>query len=343
MSHPSMSSQESSSPPPKANTAEILMRNLTLGSFVSLGDKEKSRPPISYPKLIKEAISQAPNRRLLVAEIYKWISDKFTFYDGPDTRWKNSIRWNLTAKSAFARDGRYWTIQPDVQCRTKKFQARHRGDRPALTSMATDPPRINPQPPIPDMPSDTTPTSTDSFVRKHRGSSYPSIPTTSPAAALRSLPQVRRYISISRPTSPDISSSRSSSHKRTSAPLDKGDYGRQAKRVRFFSRGRAEEAIAQLRRSQYLSGLGSGGTSSGPTCASHTRQTSGWHISRPFTPPVSPQPPTEPNTAIRLHLEEVQEKVARLQPIAASAFILGSPANGCDMYGGIQQRSLYLQ
>lgn len=128
-----------------------------------------------------------------------------------------------------------------LECRTKKLTARHRGDRPALTSLATDSPHINPQSSISDMSSNTTRASAGSFIREHRGSSYPSIPTTSPVSVLRSMHQVEWRISRSRATSPDTSPSRSSSHKRTCAPLGKGGYGRQAMRVRFFSRGRAEE------------------------------------------------------------------------------------------------------
>lgn len=227
-------------------------RHLTPDSFVSLGDK-KPRPRFSYPKLIKMAISQAPNRRLSLAKIYEWISDNFAFYDPSERRWKNSIRCNLTTNRAFVReelrdgDSRkrsYWKIQPGMECQTTKCKARHASP---LTS-----------PHIPDMPSNTPPRSTHSFVREHRRPSYPSILASSPAAEIQTLPKIERYIPSSRPTSFNTLPSRTSSHKRI---LHQGPFGRQARRVQFllpptrrrgFARGCAEEEIARLRRSQLV-------------------------------------------------------------------------------------------
>lgn len=292
--HPPMSSQQSSgSPsrtalntiPTKPKTASLkIQSHLTLSSFVSVRDNP-SRPPYSYPELIKMSISKAPTGRLTLAQIYKWISETYPFYKPSGISWKNSIRSNLSVNKAFVREerpegdhgiGSYWSIQHGMECRIRKFKARSKGNRSSLTS--TGPLRINPQSPIPDMPSDNTPTSTDSFVREERvdsGSTYPSIPTSSPTAIIRSLSRIDRYFPPTRANSPyrprRTSSSRTWTQKRTFASVH------QAKKVRFslpsdahrpnINRGRAEEEIARLRwsSSECHATPGSGRTSSSPS------------------------------------------------------------------------------
>jgi hypothetical protein len=262
--HPPMSPQQSSSSPSrtalnaiqtKPKTASLKVRShLTLRSFVSVRDNP-SRPPYSYAELIKMSISKSPTGRLTLAQIYKWMSETYPFYKSSDISWKNSIRSNLSVNSTFVREdrpegdrgiGSYWSIQQGMECRIRKFKARRRGERSSLTNPATGPLHINPQSAIPDMPSDTTPISTDSFVREERvngGLSYPSIPT----AIIRSLPRIDRYFPTTKATSPGgpqcTSSSRSWSHKRTLESIHdtpKRSHqlppeSHQAKKVRFMS------------------------------------------------------------------------------------------------------------
>ncbi|EPE34052.1 Winged helix DNA-binding protein [Glarea lozoyensis ATCC 20868] len=92
-------------------------------SFPALID-DGSKPPHSYAQLIGMSILRAPNRRLTLAQIYKWISDTYSFYGALDAGWQNSIRHNLSLNKAFIKQerpkddpgkGNYWAIQPGME------------------------------------------------------------------------------------------------------------------------------------------------------------------------------------------------------------------------------------
>ncbi|KAH8821678.1 hypothetical protein F5884DRAFT_659550 [Xylogone sp. PMI_703] len=89
-------------------------------SFPPLHD-DGTKPAHSYAQLIGMAILRAPNRRLTLAQIYKWISDTYSYYNAGDAGWQNSIRHNLSLNKAFIKQerpkddpgkGNYWAIQP---------------------------------------------------------------------------------------------------------------------------------------------------------------------------------------------------------------------------------------
>lgn len=97
-------------------------------SFPPIVD-DGTKPPHSYATLIGMAILRAPNRRLTLSQIYKWISDTFSFYNAQDAGWQNSIRHNLSLNKAFIKQerpkddkgkGNYWAIEPGMEAQFMK-------------------------------------------------------------------------------------------------------------------------------------------------------------------------------------------------------------------------------
>ena len=110
-------------------------------------EDEGTKPSHSYASLIGMAILRAPQRRLTLAQIYKWISDTYAFYRGTETGWQNSIRHNLSLNKAFQKQerpkgdsgkGNYWTIAPGMEMQFIKEKPTRKGTAVAHLS-------INPQ------------------------------------------------------------------------------------------------------------------------------------------------------------------------------------------------------
>ncbi|KAI1180449.1 hypothetical protein F4777DRAFT_316926 [Nemania sp. FL0916] len=83
-----------------------------------------TKPGLSYAQLIAMAILRSPNQKLTLAQIYKWISDTYSFYNANDAGWQNSIRHNLSLNKAFIKQerpkddpgkGHYWAIAPGME------------------------------------------------------------------------------------------------------------------------------------------------------------------------------------------------------------------------------------
>ena len=83
-----------------------------------------NKPNHSYATLIGMAILRSPQRRLTLAQIYKWISDTYSFYSPNDAGWQNSIRHNLSLNKNFVKQerpkddpgkGHYWAIEPGTE------------------------------------------------------------------------------------------------------------------------------------------------------------------------------------------------------------------------------------
>ncbi|KAJ9235622.1 transcriptional regulator family: Forkhead [Paecilomyces variotii] len=92
-------------------------------------EDDGTKPPYSYATLIGMSILRAPNRRLTLAQIYKWISETFSFYRTSDSGWQNSIRHNLSLNKAFIKQerpkddpgkGNYWAIEPGLEAQFLK-------------------------------------------------------------------------------------------------------------------------------------------------------------------------------------------------------------------------------
>ncbi|KAL8821302.1 MAG: hypothetical protein Q9223_000623 [Gallowayella weberi] len=117
----SIAPRQSQIPEPPRHQAPI---QLCLPEPSSLPNPEDSlgKPNYSYAALIGMAILRADNRRLTLAQIYKWISATFSYYRISKQGWQNSIRHNLSIhKGDFRKQmrprndpgkGCYWTIIP---------------------------------------------------------------------------------------------------------------------------------------------------------------------------------------------------------------------------------------
>ncbi|KAL1969075.1 hypothetical protein VTN77DRAFT_909 [Rasamsonia byssochlamydoides] len=108
-------------------------------------EDDGTKPPYSYATLIGMSILRAPNRRLTLSQIYKWISDTFSFYRSGDTGWQNSIRHNLSLNKAFVKQerpkddpgkGNYWAIEPGMEAQFLKDKPVRRA---TLSSMPLPP------------------------------------------------------------------------------------------------------------------------------------------------------------------------------------------------------------
>lgn len=103
---------------------EIDVDNMNKKCDVELKTDEKSistspKPGVSYIALISMAIQSSPMKKMLLSEIYNWISENHSYYKMEERSWRNSIRHNLSLNECFIKSGRcengkgnYWSIHP---------------------------------------------------------------------------------------------------------------------------------------------------------------------------------------------------------------------------------------
>ncbi|KAF8538245.1 fork head domain-containing protein [Trichophaea hybrida] len=123
------------------------------------------KPPYSYATLIGMAILRASNRRLTLAQIYKWIGDSFQYYRTSNNGWQNSIRHNLSLNKAFVKQerpkddpgkGNYWVIQKGCEQQFMKSKnSRKSGAGSKKASSSSSPPISSPTDKLPPSSDDT--------------------------------------------------------------------------------------------------------------------------------------------------------------------------------------------
>ena len=82
-------------------------------------DTALTKPKEPYFSLIAKAILQCPERRLILADIYDHLQEKFPYFVTAETSWRNVVRHNLSVNECFTKAGRaesgrgyYWGIHP---------------------------------------------------------------------------------------------------------------------------------------------------------------------------------------------------------------------------------------
>ena len=98
-----------------ALSEKSILDNIKKGNLEGSGYK---KPCMSYAQLIAEALSNAPEKTLVLSDIYKTINSKYPYYELETQVWQNSIRQNLTLNKNFIKNvgkhfdqrGWYWKL-----------------------------------------------------------------------------------------------------------------------------------------------------------------------------------------------------------------------------------------
>lgn len=153
------------------------------------------RPTHSYAQLIGMALLRAPERRLALSGIYKWISTAFTFFKPGQKGWENSIRHNLSLNKSFEKQprekddpgkGHYWAIKPEAYHHFLKEKPRRNTHSKSASFINTSTSRPSSSaapsgPPFPPPPSIPKNIDSSKFPDETELSSDATIPASDPA------------------------------------------------------------------------------------------------------------------------------------------------------------------
>ncbi|KAL7937681.1 hypothetical protein V8C35DRAFT_185972 [Trichoderma chlorosporum] len=157
-------------------------------SFPPITD-DGTKPPHSYAQLIGMAILRSSKRRLTLAQIYKWISDNYSFYNPNDAGWQNSIRHNLSLHKNFIKierpkddpgKGNYWGIEPGTEFQFLKEKPT-RKSVPTAENLPVMSTRLEPSRPTPALmpePSLPPPAPAHHHHQPQHANSLPPLPTS---------------------------------------------------------------------------------------------------------------------------------------------------------------------
>ncbi|XP_064609526.1 hepatocyte nuclear factor 3-gamma-like [Liolophura sinensis] len=102
---------------PQEDFAYIIDKDAAYAEIEKAKKNPETKPGLSYIALISMAIQSSEEKRLLLSEIYQWISENFPYYQSKDKSWRNSVRHNLSLNECFVKNGRsengkgnYWSI-----------------------------------------------------------------------------------------------------------------------------------------------------------------------------------------------------------------------------------------
>lgn len=103
----------------QTNKINCTEESLKDGGASKSEDDSDVKPSHSYIALIAMAILSCANKKMILGDIYQYISDNFPYYRNKDKSWRNSIRHNLSLNECFIKAGRsengkgnYWAIHP---------------------------------------------------------------------------------------------------------------------------------------------------------------------------------------------------------------------------------------
>lgn len=83
--------------------------------------REENKIPLTYIGMIAQAISSSPEKKLVLADIYRYMQRNFSRYLRTKARWKNTVRHNLSYHKCFVKcesskgtkRSHYWIIHQD--------------------------------------------------------------------------------------------------------------------------------------------------------------------------------------------------------------------------------------